>query len=309
MTTTIPALAVEGLTKRYGARTAVDGLTVEVPRGVVAGFVGPNGAGKTTTMAMLLGLGRPTAGTGTVLGEPLSHPARYLGRAGALVEGPALWPALTGVENLRVLARLAGHDERRIPALLDLVGLAERSRDRFGEYSLGMKQRLGIAAALLGDPELLVLDEPANGLDPAGRAEMRDLIGRVAAKERTVLVSSHLLGELEQVCDWLLIIDDGRLVYAGETDGFGARTGGEIVLGPVDPAELLRLADVVRRAGLDAGRDGGHLVVAADSHDPRQLAAALNKAAASAGVVLAEVHVRRPTLESTYLRLLEGDRR
>ena len=309
MTTTTPALAVEGLTKRYGARTAVDDLTVEVPRGVVAGFVGPNGAGKTTTMAMLLGLVRPTAGTGTVLGEQLSHPARYLGRVGALVEGPALWPALTGVENLRVLARLAGHDEGRIPAVLDLVGLTGRGRDRFGEYSLGMKQRLGIAAAVLGDPELLVLDEPTNGLDPAGMSEMRDLIGRVAAEDRAVLVSSHLLGELEQVCDWLLIIDEGRLVYAGEADGFGARSGADVVLGPVDTAELLRLADVVSRAGLDAGRDGGHLVVAADGHDPRRLAAALNQAAASAGVVLAEVHVRRPTLESTYLRLLEGDRR
>ena len=205
--TSTPVLSVEGLTKHYGKRVAVDALSVELPRGVVAGFIGPNGAGKTTTMAMLLGLVRPTSGSGTVLGEPLDRPERYLGQVGALVEGPALWPALTGVENLRVLARLGGNDARRIPEVLDLVGLADRAGDRFGEYSLGMKQRLGIAAALLGDPELLVLDEPANGLDPVGMSEMRDLLGALAAEDRTVLVSSHMLGELEQISDWLLIID------------------------------------------------------------------------------------------------------
>jgi ABC-2 type transport system ATP-binding protein len=183
-----------------------------VPRGVVAGFIGPNGAGKTTTMAMLLGLVRPSSGTGTVLGAPLDHPERFLHSVGALVEGPALWPALTGVENLRVLARLSDHDESRIDAMLDLVGLSDRAHDRFGEYSLGMKQRLAIAGALLGDPQLLVLDEPTNGLDPAGITEIRELIARVASDDRTVLVSSHLLAELEHVSDWLLIIDDGRLV-------------------------------------------------------------------------------------------------
>ena len=293
MLTYAPALAVEGLTKRYGDRAAVDHLTVALPRGVVTGFIGPNGAGKTTTMAMLLGLVRPTSGTGTVLGEPLERPERYLGRVGALVEGPALWPALTAVQNLKVLARLGRHDPARIPVVLDLVGLADRADDRFGQYSLGMKQRLGIAAALLGDPDLLVLDEPTNGLDPVGISDMRDLIGRIAADDRTVLVSSHLLAELEQVCDWLLIIEQGRLAYGG----------------PVDPLELLALSDVVAAGGHEAGRDGDHLVVAVDGHDPRRLAASLNHAAASAGIVLAELHVRQPTLESTYLRLLEGDPR
>ena len=172
-----------------------------------------------------------------------------------------------------------------------------------------MKQRLGIAAALLGDPELLVLDEPTNGLDPVGISDMRDLIGRVAADDRTVLVSSHLLAELEQVCDWLLIIEQGRLAYGGPVEGFATKVGSEIVLGPVDPLELLALSDVVAAGGHEAGRDGDHLVVAVDGHDPRRLAASLNHAAASAGIVLAELHVRRPTLESTYLRLLEGDPR
>ena len=220
----------------------------------MAGFIGPNGAGKTTTMAMLLGLVRPSSGTGTVLGEPLRRPDAYLGRVGALVEGPALWPGLTGTENLRVLARLGGHDSGRIAPVLELVGLGPRGGDRFGEYSLGMKQRLGIAGALLGDPDLLVLDEPTNGLDPVGINEMRELIGRVAADDRTVLVSSHILTELEHVCDWLLVIDDGRLVYAGDSDGFIGRAATEVVLAPFDVGNVVSLADVVTRQGFDAGR-------------------------------------------------------
>jgi ABC-2 type transport system ATP-binding protein len=305
--TSAPVLSVEGLTKYYGRRVAVDAITFDLPRGVVAGFIGPNGAGKTTTMAMLLGLVRPTSGRGTVLGEPLDRPDRYLAKVGALVEGPALWPALTGVENLRVLARLGGNDLGRVPQVLDLVGLTDRAGDRFGEYSLGMKQRLGIAAALLGDPTLLVLDEPANGLDPVGMSEMRDLLGRLADEDRTVLVSSHILSELEQISDWLLIIDHGRLMYAGEAAGFAARASTEILLAPAEDDQLLSLADVVSAAGLVAGRDGDHLVVAVNGHDPHALAVALNRAAASAGITLAELYVRRPSLEANYFHLLEGE--
>src|SRR3954469_19947191 len=204
---TPPALSVTGLTKRYGARTVVDDLDIEVPAGVVAGFVGPNGAGKTTTMAMLLGLVRPSAGTALVLGESIEEPAAYLPRVGALIESPAFYPSLSGAENLRLFATVGGHDVAQIDALLDAVGLAGRGNDRYRSYSLGMKQRLGIAAALLGDPDLLVLDEPANGLDPQGVREMRSLIGGLAGTGRTVLVSSHDLSELEQVCDWLILID------------------------------------------------------------------------------------------------------
>jgi ABC-2 type transport system ATP-binding protein len=304
--TSAPVLSVEGLTKYYGRRVAVDAITFDLPRGVVAGFIGPNGAGKTTTMAMLLGLVRPTSGRGTVLGEPLDRPDRYLAKVGALVEGPALWPALTGVENLRVLARLGGNDLGRVPHVLDLVGLTDRAGDLFGEYSLGMKQRLGIAAALLGDPTLLVLDEPANGLDPVGMSEMRELLGRLADEDRTVLVSSHILSELEQISDWLLIIDHGRLMYAGEAAG-SARASTEILLAPAEDDQLLSLADVVSAAGLVAGRDGDHLVVAVNGHDPRRLAVSLNEAAASAGITLAELYVRRPSLEANYFHLLEGE--
>jgi ABC-2 type transport system ATP-binding protein len=307
--TNTPVLSVERLTKRFGRRNAVDELTVELPRGVVAGFIGPNGAGKTTTMAMLLGLVRPTSGTGMVLGEPLDRPDRFLGRVGALVEGPALWPALTGTENLRVLARLSGHDDTRIPFVIDWVGLADRAGDRFGSYSLGMKQRLALAGALLGDPALLLLDEPTNGLDPVGMSEIRELLGRLAAEGRTVLVSSHLLNELEQVSDWLLIIDDGRLRYAGEATGFATRAAPEIILAPARDDDLLALADLVSVAGVVAGRDGDRLVVPVDGHDPRSLAASLNRRSAEAGIVLAELHLRRPSLEDSYFQLIVGDTR
>src|SRR3954466_3351122 len=264
---TSTALSASELTKRYGDRAVVDGLDIDLPTGVVAGFVGPNGAGKTTTMAMLLGLVRPTAGSGTVLGSSIDDPAAYLHRLGALLQAPAaspprvgaltgapaFYPSLTGVENLRVFATVGRHDPAAIPALLETVGLAGRGDDRYRTYSLGMKQRLGIAAALLGDPELLVLDEPANGLDPVGMSEMRELIAELASGDRTVLVSSHLLSELEHVCDWLLVIDHGRLAYAGGADGFAGGAPTEIVLAPVDLDHLLALADVVARNGFDAG--------------------------------------------------------
>jgi ABC-2 type transport system ATP-binding protein len=169
-----------------------------------------------------------------------------------------------------------------------------------------MKQRLGIAGTLLGDPELLILDEPTNGLDPAGMSDMRELITRVAARDRTVLVSSHILSELEQFCDWLFIIEQGRLMYSGRKEGFSSQAGDEILLSPIDLADLPRLVDVVcAAANVTAGRDGDRLVVPVDGAEARQLAAHLNGAAASAHIMLAEVQVRRPTLESNYLRMLE----
>jgi ABC-2 type transport system ATP-binding protein len=303
---TTAAILVDGLTKRFGDRVAVEGLTLDIPRGVVAGFIGPNGAGKTTTMAMLLGLVAPTAGSGAVLGEPLDDPSGYLGRVGALVESPAFWPGLTGVENLRVLAELGGHDPARIPVVLDMVRLGGRGGDRFGSYSFGMKQRLGIAAALLGDPELLVLDEPTNGLDPAGIAEMRRLIAEVGSGDRTVFVSSHILGELEQVCDWLVVIDHGSLVYDGATEGFLAQATPTVTAMPEHAADLDRLGAIVRARGVEADHHDGELLVNVDGRDPRAVAVAVNRAAIAEGIVLAELHVRRPDLESHYLAVLEG---
>jgi ABC-2 type transport system ATP-binding protein len=301
-----PVIAVEGLTKRYGDHVAVDNLSLDVPRGVVAGFLGPNGAGKTTTMAMLLGLIRPTAGRGTVLEFPLDRPTAYLGRVGALVEGPTFWPGLTGIENLRVIAELGGYDTGQIPELLDLVRLSGRGSDRFGQYSLGMKQRLGIAAALIGDPELLVLDEPTNGLDPAGMKEMRALIGEIAHDDRTVLVSSHLLSEVEQVCDWLIVIDHGALRYQGPAEGFIGQVSPVLTLASERPDDLDRLVDVVRTAGFEAARERDGVTVPLSVEEPRDVAVALNKEAISAGIVLAELHVQRPNLESHYLAMVQG---
>ena len=211
------AISTRGLTKRYGARTVVDGLDLDVPAGVVAGFIGPNGAGKTTTLRMLLGLVRPDAGTGSVNGVPLTRPAGYLPRVGALIESPAFYPGLSGARNLAVQATLGGLDPAGIPALLERVGLAGRGGDSYQRYSLGMRQRLGIAAALLGDPALVVLDEPTNGLDPAGIREMRGIVRSINQDGRTVLVSSHLLAEVEQVCDWLIVIGEGRRLFQGPT--------------------------------------------------------------------------------------------
>jgi ABC-2 type transport system ATP-binding protein len=244
-------LTTEGLTKRYGSRLVVDNLSLEVPAGVVAGFIGPNGAGKTTTMAMLLGLVAPTAGSAEVLGVSVDEPASYLGRVGALIETPAFWPGLTGVENLRALATLAGHDRRRIPEVLGLVGLESRGGDRFGEYSVGMKQRLGIAATVLGDPELLVLDEPTNGLDPAGINEMRRFILGLADGKRTVLVSSHILSELEHIANWLIVINDGSLLYQGPADEFLGRVPTVLSLAPEHVADLDRLDSALRADGHD----------------------------------------------------------
>ena len=189
-----------------------------------------------------------------MLGAPLDDPGSYLGRVGALIEGPAFYPGLTGAQNLAVLATAAGHDPAQIPGLLELVGLAARADDRVRGYSFGMKQRLGIAAALLGDPRLLILDEPINGLDPAGVHEMRGLIGRLASGERTVLVSSHVLAELEQVCDWLIVIDDGRLVFQGPAAELLDRSGASLVVAPEHPGDLERLRGVLAAAATTAGR-------------------------------------------------------
>ena len=215
---TDPVIRTIDLTKQYKTLTAVDSLSFEVRRGEVFGFLGPNGAGKTTTIGMLLGLVRPSAGDAEVLGVSIRHNLHTaLQRVGAIIENPAFYPYLTGSDNLRIFARISGRisgngAEARIPELLEMVGLASRGESKVGAYSLGMRQRLGLACALLGDPELLILDEPTNGLDPAGMLEMRRLIRQLAEEEgKTVFLSSHLLHEVEQVCDRVLILDKGRL--------------------------------------------------------------------------------------------------
>jgi ABC-2 type transport system ATP-binding protein len=295
-------IETEGLTKRYGQRDAVSNLTVSIPRGVIAGFVGPNGSGKTTTIRMLLGLVRPTSGTAQVLGHPITHPRRYLHRIGALIEGPAFYPGLSARANLQVLATLGGFPRRRIPGLLEQVGLADRAGDRVGGYSLGMKQRLGVAAALLPEPELLILDEPANGLDPPGIHEMRALMRSLRDAGATIFVSSHLLGELEQVADWLVVLKDGTALFAGPaSEVIGARSGGLVVR-----PERADQMEVVERIALSRGyavtRRDGALQIAA----PSEFAAALNRSCMAAEVTLVEIHSMQATLEESFLTMIEG---
>jgi ABC-2 type transport system ATP-binding protein len=236
-----PALRTVGLTKSYGRIRAVDGLDLEVSRGELFGFLGPNGAGKTTTIRMALGLVRPTAGQVEILGLDLArHRAELLPRVGALVESPALYLYLSGRDNLRAVADvLGGVPKARIDELIELVGLAGRDRDRVRTYSLGMKQRLGVAISLLDDPELLVLDEPANGLDPAGIVEMRDLLRRLAGQGKTVFISSHVLSEVQQICTRVAIINHGRLVRVAPVAEL-LRAPGEFEIRVDDPTRLVQ---------------------------------------------------------------------
>ncbi|WP_181719057.1 ABC transporter ATP-binding protein [Nocardia gipuzkoensis] len=204
-------VVTRGLTKRYGEHTAVDGVSMSVAAGEIYGFLGPNGAGKTTTLRMLAGLIRPSRGTATIAGHRPGDPA-VVRRIGVLIEGPGFYPYLSGRDNLRVLARYRGLRRPEVEEALARVGLVRRADDKFRTYSLGMKQRLGVGAALLGSPDLLILDEPTNGLDPAGMAEMRELITALAAEGHTVLLSSHLLGEVQEICDRVGVISQGRLL-------------------------------------------------------------------------------------------------
>jgi ABC-2 type transport system ATP-binding protein len=229
---------VRGLSKHYGRQRAVDRVSLTVRRGEVYGFLGPNGAGKTTTLRMLMGLVRPTGGHATVLGERPGSSAA-LAKTGSLIEGPGFYPFLSGRDNLRVVATYAGVPSRKVDEVLDLVALSGRSRDRFGEYSLGMKQRLGVAAALLKDPELVILDEPTNGLDPAGMRDMRRLVRDLGSGGRTVLLSSHLMGEVQQVCDRVGVIDRGRLLVESTVQAL--RAGSELVIAAT-PSDVARAA-------------------------------------------------------------------
>ncbi|HVB21045.1 MAG TPA: ABC transporter ATP-binding protein [Ktedonobacteraceae bacterium] len=215
------------LSKQYGQRLAVDNLNLAVNRGEIFGFLGPNGAGKTTTIRMALGLIAPTGGSIEILGQDLSaHRSHILPRVGALVETPALYLYMSGRDNLRAVgSALGGVPDKRIEEVLTLVGLQGRQRDRVRTYSLGMKQRLGVAIALLQDPDLLILDEPANGLDPAGIVEMRDLMHQLSAEGKTVLISSHLLTEVQQICTRVAIINLGKLVTESTIDALTTGTG------------------------------------------------------------------------------------
>jgi ABC-2 type transport system ATP-binding protein len=299
-----PTLAIRtiGLSKRFGERLAVDAVNLAVPRGVVYGLLGHNGAGKTTLIRMLLGLAPRSAGSIVVLG--LAMPERRsdaLARVGALVEEPKFHPHLTGRENLRIIADVRGLEARaRIGPALDRVGLSDRADERVKNYSLGMRQRLGMARTLLADPELLILDEPSNGLDPAGIVEFRRLIRSFADDEgRTVFLSSHQLSEVEKVCDGAAIIDRGRILEHGAIDELAGGRGNELTIGCDDPIAATAVLN-----GHVAGvrRSNGVLHVTLEG-DPRAGAAAVNSKLVQEGVNVWHLQVDRPTLEHRFLQI------
>jgi ABC-2 type transport system ATP-binding protein len=284
------------LTKIYGGGvTAVDRVSLSVWRGEVYGFLGPNGAGKTTTLRMLAGLITPTAGWASVHGEPPGS-SRALSRTGALIESPGFYPYLSGRDNLRVVARYAGVPDRRVEAVLDTVDLAGRAGDRYAGYSLGMKQRLGVAAALLKDPELLILDEPTNGLDPAGMRDMRALIRDLGARGHTVLLSSHLLGEVQQLCDRVGVISGGKLLAESTVLELRGAAG---LLVTAEPLERARLC-LERLVGAEnvAVVDGSFRL----RTEPDQ-AGRVSRALADADVVLTELRPLERTLEEVFLEM------
>ena len=297
--TTDFVVETEGLTKRYGEKiAAVTDLELCVRRGEVYGFLGANGAGKTTTLRMLLGLVRPTSGRATVLGAPPGSP-QGLARIGAMVETPAFYPFLSGRDNLRVLARYAGIPEARVAPALEQVALTGRETDPFGTYSLGMKQRLGVAAALLKDPELLILDEPTNGLDPGGMAEMRALIRRLGRGNRTVLLSSHLMTEVEQICDRVGVIRGGTLIAEGTVDELRGRDSLRVRAEP--PDEAARLVAAMPGVTRVAFGSGGVLRVTTEP----EAAPAINCALVSAGIAVSELCLERASLEEVFLELTQ----
>jgi ABC-type multidrug transport system ATPase subunit len=285
----------EGLTKRYGDRLAVDDVSMTVRRGEVYGFLGPNGAGKTTTLRMMLGLIRPTAGTASVLGRPAGRPD-VTERVGALVEGPGFYPYLSGRDNLRVLAQARGLADGFVDDALARVDLTDRGDDKYKRYSLGMKQRLGVAAALMGDPELIVLDEPTNGLDPAGMQDMRALVVELARGGQTVLLSSHLLAEVQEICDRVGVINGGRLLRESTV----AELRGDAMLRVRATPEDTVLAVAMRAAGDDGVRrtaDGVELALPADA------APALVRDLVAAGVDVHEITSVERSLEEVFFEM------
>jgi ABC-2 type transport system ATP-binding protein len=292
-TTSAYVVETEALTKRFGARVAVDHVDLRIPAGSAFGYLGPNGAGKTTLIRTLLGLTAPSSGSIRLLGRPIPEQRREaLARIGAIVEEPRFHPFLTGRENLSIVAAARGPAAHpRIPAALERVGLTPRADDRVGSYSLGMRQRLGVARCLLADPELLILDEPMNGLDPAGMEEMRLMIRALVDEGRTVVLSSHLLDEVEKTCDAIAIVDQGRIVAQGSID----ELTGDAATVLVATSDDLRAQALL--AGYGAERVEGGLRVRSDN------AAAINRRLVEAGVDVHRLEPERISLERRFLEI------
>jgi ABC-2 type transport system ATP-binding protein len=291
-------IVVEHLTKHYGSVHAVNDISFTVQPGRITGFLGPNGAGKTTTLRMVLNLVTPTAGSATIGGVRYADLPRPVRRVGAILEASAAHKARTGRNHLRVICQAAGVPLERADEVLALVGLTAAGGRKFREYSLGMRQRLGIAAALIGDPEVLILDEPTNGLDPEGIRWMRDLLRALAASGRTILVSSHLLAEMQVMADDLVILAGGRVVAQGPVESVLGSLATARTLVRTPDAELLTQA-LGETAAFSHGEDGDLYVTGPDAQ-------AIGEAAQRAGVVLHQLATQRPDLESVFLELTSG---
>lgn len=302
-TSTPPVISTHGLVKRFSDIDAVAGIDLRVPPGGVYGFLGPNGAGKTTTIRILLGLIRPTRGSAALFGEPVAPGRPVLDRVGALVERPAFYPYLSAADNLRLLGLARGIAESRlgtmVPEALDRVGLAAAARRKAGRFSTGMRQRLGIAAALLGRPDLVVLDEPANGLDPNGVVDVRELISGLARDGITVFLSSHVLPEVEQLCQRVAILQKGRIVAEGETQAM-LRQGERLYVRFDSADEAARARSVLEKFGSVEPVTGGEalLVEVAAGRGSE-----ISRRLAEAGTYAAELSIRRQTLEHVFIEL------
>ncbi|MCL4106317.1 UNVERIFIED_CONTAM: hypothetical protein GTU68_003478, partial [Idotea baltica] len=290
-------LATKNLNKRYGRVQAVNNLNLEVPRGSVFGILGPNGSGKTTTLGMSLSVIHPTSGQCLWFGEEVSP--KTLKKIGAILEGPLFYPYLSGVNNLKVVAKIKDVPFNRIPAVLDTVGLSERGTSAFKTYSLGMKQRLAIGAALLNNPEVLILDEPTNGLDPQGIREIRMLIRQIAEGGTTILLASHLLDEVEKVCDHVAVLKRGNLIYNDRVDKMGGQAPTlELAAGEMQQLEnVLRSWSEVQNISLAEGQ-----LMVEFKEDPNP--ASVNQRLQEAGVILSHLALRKSRLEDQFLELV-----
>jgi len=298
-----PPIEARGLVKRYGEIVAVDHVDLTVERGDVFGYLGPNGAGKTTSLRMLLGLIRPTDGGARLFGrDPLQVGARALDGVAGFVEGPRFYPYLSGRKNLRLLADLdGGVPPSRLDEVLELVELRERAKDRVGGYSHGMRQRLGIAASLIRDPRLLLLDEPTTGLDPAGMRDMRELVKRLAAEGITILLSSHILAEVEELCNRDAIIRRGTVIYEGRLDELLRSAGGGFRLRASEPDRAYSL--LLAQPGIEVARNDGYVRLQADDAAVSAATIALGRA----GIGITELVPVTTSLEELFLAMTGGE--
>jgi ABC-2 type transport system ATP-binding protein len=289
----------DSLTKRYGKVLAVDDLTFKIESGTITGFLGPNGAGKTTTLRMLLGLANPTSGHATIFNQPYAQLETPALRVGAVLEATDFHPGRSGRDHLRTLSQAAGLPDSRVDEALGLVELQSAAKRRVKGYSLGMRQRLGLAAALLGNPDLLILDEPANGLDPEGVRWLRDFLRDYASGGRTVLISSHVLAEVAQTVDQVLIINRGRLVTESSLDDLTARVGGSV---RVRSPQLSQLAEALQREGIESTMSNDHALRAQGTTSER-----VGDISFAAGLTIHELVTEGSSLEEVFLDLTSGE--